>query len=446
MGKSEIKNCILLKVLCVSIIVVSLCSFLGPYDYQFRSIDAIAYYYFCFLLLAIPLIFCSSKNRISVNKRGKESAFCELTIDGERTIMVAAIIAIMAALLFTLECMRLFPLDVILAGGDFRADFSESRSTISKYCEIVACLGPATYLIVSRLDNVKIKGLVPLAFFALISMGLTGLLLGARWKIFLCLLILFFSLWLSKKTGIRISGQIKSIMRLLACIVLVALVLYAFYILFSVRGTLAADEQYRFYYGDMPLKSWAYNLYSATHGAVDPIYKAIDYIGQSPYVFSYIFIHFLPDHMYYGAYAFRVLGDLFSIIGIPFPSSSEIARETFTGMYSGSAYGIITDFGVIFTPVVFLLIGLFFASIERRRIISRLASVIFPLVCGMIACSPVYYFFHVGYADYILWCLLVLYGFVSLARLWLLSHNDKNNLKQNRLYRLNNECKNEVKR
>lgn len=418
MHKCDSSSLVLLKILVASTALVTACTFLGPYDYQFESTKGAVYYYLCILLLGVPLCFCGEKNQRLVKNKGLHLRRAELSAGGEKLVLFASVLSLLAALGFAVECIRLFSIEAILAGGDFRLEFGESRSSLSQYAEMIACLGPASYLVTSGLERTRSKLLIPVSLTSLVCMGLTGLLLGARWKIFLCLLIFVFSKRYSRNDRIAFPGQVKTIFRRLLMFLAIALVIYTFFVLFTVRGQLSADEQYRFYYGDMPLKPWASFLFDLTNGAVQPVYRAIDYIGQSPFVFSYLFEHYIPDRLYFGAFALRILGYLLPMIGIPFPKSSDIAGETFTGMYSGSAYGFITDFGVVLAPVIFFVVGLSFAAIERRRVFSRFSSMAFPLICGMVACSPVYYLFHVGYADYVLWWLLALYGMLSAIGAW----------------------------
>lgn len=418
MHRNDSARFVLLKVLTVATVLVALFAFFGPYDYQFESLQGVAYYYFCLVLLGIPFLFCGEKNRIFAKKDSSQNAYGELSVKGEKLLIAASILSLLSAALFAAECIRLFSIEAILAGGDFRLEFGESRSSLSRYTEILACLGPASYLIASRLDRVECRLLMPLALLSLACMGLTGLLLGARWKVFLCLLIFVFSTHFNGASKVLLPGQLKTVLRRLFVLTMIALVIYAFFILFSVRGQLAADEQYRFYYGDMPLKPWAVFLFDSTNSAIQPVYKAIDYIGQSPFVFSYLFEHYIPEHLYYGAFALRILGYVLPMVGIPFPTHSTIVQETFTGMYSGSAYGFITDFGIVFAPIAFFVVGLCLAAVERRRTASRLSSMLFPLICSMVACSPVYYLFHVGYADYVFWWFLVLYGLLTVVGAW----------------------------
>lgn len=410
-------NYILLKSILLSTFIVSCFAFLGPYDYQFESLWAIGYYYLCIIFLIVPLLFCGKKNK-EITERNRKRLINELSSAGEKFLLLAITVSIVASCCFAVECIRLFSLDAILTGGDFREEFGDFRSNFSKYAEILSCLGPASYLISVKLDIVHNKLIKPLALVSLVLMGLTGLLLGARWKMFLCVLILILSEVYKNRTDLKLAKNVKQLLRYMVIVIIVVLIVYAFMTLFSVRGLLAADEQYRFYYGDMPLKPWALNLFELSNGAVQPIYRAMDYIGQSPFVFSYIFIHEIPSQLYYGAFFARVLGYLLPLLGIPFPNNAEIAQETFTGMYSGSAYGFIVDFGVWLAPVAFFIVGLCFSAIERRIQYSRWCSMVFPLTQSVLICSPIYYLFHVGYADYIFLWFVLMFGFMSIAGMW----------------------------
>ena len=160
---------------------------------------------------------------------------------------------------------------------------------------------------------------------------MTGLLLGARWKLFVCLLLFIFTILLRKKDQSRKVISVKKLIASLSVILLLVLVLFAFMYLFSTRGVLPADEQYHFYLGDMSLKYGAQTIYNMTDGVIQPLYRAFDYIGQAPYVFSVLFADYMPDQAYFGSFVLRPIGEIASIIGLPFLTSSDIVADTFTG-------------------------------------------------------------------------------------------------------------------
>lgn len=403
-----VRQNILLKILAASVVAVSACCFLGPYDYQFRDTSGLFYYYGSLLAFAAPLCFCANKNRALVEQRkGVSVGFYAVSPFGEKILFFLCAIGILSSAVFIAECIRLFSFDSILAGNDFRLEFSESRSSLSKVSEMLACLGPAAYLVVSASEAISLRGLKAISYVALVFMGLTGLVLGARWKLFVCVLIFVFSLIVNRR-GFRFSKKAKGVLKRILLLAVVAVIFYLFWNLFSVRGSLAADEQWRFYYGDMPLKESAQLAFDASGGALKPLFGVVDYIGQAPFVFTHLFEDYIPSKLYFGAFLLRPLGSLLNLIGIDFPTSSQIANETFTGMYSGSSYGLIVDFGVGGALAAFFLIGCVFAAAERRLRTSIFVQMVFPAVCVAVACSPMYYLFQVGYIDYIFcWSLAI---------------------------------------
>lgn len=58
-------------------------------------------------------------------------------------------------------------------------------------------------------------------------------------------------------------------------------------------------------------------------------------------------------------------------------------------------------------------VGLLFAYIERRKEISSFLGSLFPLVCSVVLCSPIYYMFNVGGADYIFYAFVIIWIFLS---------------------------------
>ena len=110
---------------------------------------------------------------------------------------------------------------------------------------------------------------------------------------------------------------------------------------------------------------------------------------------------------------FRPLGYIFNFLGCDIPLSSDIANSTFTGAYSGTLYYLIVDYGLIGSLIVFFGAGLLFAFIERRKEMSSFFDSLFPLVCCVVLCSPIYYMFNVGGADYIFYLFAIIWILLS---------------------------------
>lgn len=406
------QNNILLKISLISVSVVSFCCFFGPYNYAIKNDMGLIYYYFFIIVFLVPLIFCSEQNRALLKKKYRFTLNCR----GEKIIAFLSALSILASVIFFLECLSIFSIDSILAGDDLRVQFSLLRSGISKLAEIISCCGPACFLITCAFRKTIAPNTYYLSLIALFGMGMTGLLLGARWKLFVCLLLFIFTILLRKKEQSRKVISVKKLIASLSVILLLVLVLFAFMYLFSTRGVLPADEQYHFYLGDMSLKYGAQTIYNMTDGVIQPLYRAFDYIGQAPYVFSVLFADYMPDQAYFGSFVLRPIGEIASIIGLPFLTSSDIVADTFTGMYSGSAYGFIIDFGIYGAPVAAFISGCVFAAVERRRCHSGFSTIVFPLLMTMAAIMPIYYLFQAGYIDFIFcWALfsylvLLLFG------------------------------------
>lgn len=407
--KSFFENRILFKLLVASTAIVSLFAFLGPYEYRFQSFTGLFFYYFSIMLFAIPLVFCGRKNKELVKKRATKTKK-RLTLNGERMMLIILFISIISSAVFFEECIRVFSVDVLFEEGDYRESFSDIRTTLSKYAEMFSYLGPAGFLIVSNGGSTKLRILKPVSYIAILACGLTGLLLGARWKIFLCVLIILFAV---VNRGLFSSNKTKQWIKRLLLIFFLIVLLERFMVLFDVRGLSTANDIFRFSPGDMALTAIASDFYQITNGAINPIYKAIDYIAQAPFVFSVIFEDCFPSDLSYGAYMFRPLGYILGFLGFDVPLSDDIANSTFTGAYSGTLYYLIVDYGLFWALVIFFGVGLLFAYIERRKEISSFLGSLFPLVCSVVLCSPIYYMFNVGGADYIFYAFVIIWIFLS---------------------------------
>lgn len=76
------------------------------------------------------------------------------------------------------------------------------------------------------------------------------------------------------------------------------LVAWVFFQLFKNRGLLSAQDMYLFFPGDMELRPLYEHLLTMSSGALAPLYKAANYIAQSPAVFSELFDAHLPENAY----------------------------------------------------------------------------------------------------------------------------------------------------
>lgn len=405
---------------------------LGPYRYHVYSWIGLAYYLEVNLLFMIGL--ASSGWHLLPNRRKlKNGGVVEKTLVEElrlsqfakKTLVVGLTVSIVCCLLYCFELISIVGFESIIQAGDYRSRFSEVRSPFSKFCEIGMFIGPAAFLVTSQAGFLRSRLVQITSFLGLMLPGLVTLVLGARWRIFLLLLIYLFYLVLKKRDsclGFRACEKSRSMLKasragvlrfgttikLVLVFVGFGLVAWVFFQLFKNRGLLSAQDMYLFFPGDMELRPLYEHLLTMSSGALAPLYKAANYIAQSPAVFSELFDAHLPENAYFGAYTFRIAGYLLPFV----PSLDRIFQDAFSGFYSGFVYGFIVDWGVLATPILAFCVGHIASKIEQCRIENAYCRIVYPLVCAMVACAPVYYFFQVGSADFILFWLMIYFGLV----------------------------------
>lgn len=414
--RKHLQNYILLKLLIASVGVVTIFAFFGPYNYRFADGWGLFLYYFSLLIFGIPLLFCGDRN-YQLSKKNHTLTKAVLSKTGKNILIVVLILSLLGSVVFFAECIRLFSVDVLFEEADYRLEFSVNRSMLSEFAEVFSYLGPACFLIIQSCENTQTGILKRMSYAALFACGLTGLLLGARWKIFVCAMLFFFGILFQSKNSYYFSTARVWVKRIVILIVVIAII-SRIITLFEVRGLHTANELHRFFLGDMDLTPFAFSLYYETNGAINALYRFIDYVGQAPFVFSNIFELYYPDQMYLGAFMFRPIGYLLNLFGFNIPLMSDIAEATFTGMYSGTFYYLIVDFGIVGALLVFFFTGVVFAYIERHRDTSKYAKVLFPMICTVVICSPIFYLYNVGGVDWMMFWLIALLFVLFLFNGW----------------------------
>lgn len=412
---------LLVKILAVQTILIVGLIFFGPYEYKVASIDGIVYYVFNYVLLLFGLILGSY---LSI-KCPRSSCVVNQPVSLKNRVAIKvcttlSLVAVVAGVVFASEVIGKFGLSSLIEGADNRVGFSMIRSNISKIAEALTFVGPACYVVANWIGYAN-RAQAAITLCALFSPGLDSLLLGARWRLTVCILIYLFgkcrNMSVKKK---YILDNIKNIRVTYLLLILLAAAIGIFFLtvvirLFSERGVYDASSLRLFSYGDMSLRPWARKALESMP-QLDALFKASNYITQAPFVFSEVYTNPVLLSPHWGLYTFRIVGQVIETFGFPVNGLIELDETIFSGFYTGFVYGLVADFGVYLAPIAAFLIGYVFGRIEKSRSMSALSGMLFPLVCTMVTLSPFYYFFIVGQMDYILVCFFVIYSMVHGSR------------------------------
>lgn len=407
-----IKTKKLFKIFTTLTLISWLIFFLGPFEYKIYNYEGLFYHMFANFLFALSLL-------IPVNvSKGKNVCFDVYNAGGgtKLCIYLCVFLALASAVYLILEYRNIFATQFII--GDLRLLYSENRSYVSKYAEVLAFLAPALYVIIVnniRIQSASLMRVLNLSFFV---PGIASLFLGARWRIVVLCLLWYFLKQCSTEKKVLQSPEAKNILRKL-CIrcLLLTLVIYIG-VLFAVRGLYTSDEKFLFEPGDMKLRETYQALYNATDGSVDFLYKISDYSCQQFAVFCKYYDQYISgiDKRYNGLYFLRTPGLILKGIGLAKTDINDAHKrgDIMGGMYSGFVYGFMVDFGLSFSLFVIFLNGILFSFIEYNSEKIRICRCLYPMVLTMVTCAPIYYFWHVGSIDVILFWFIILYVTLNL--------------------------------
>lgn len=369
-------------------------SFFGVYRYKIYSPTWFLLFFFYETLFYIGL--CSPRFVfVKANSQPNAHEFeFVLTNCGARILWIACCLSVLSFLYF----IALYHGSV----GQFQfgaytiTEFQESRGTLDKVALLLTQIGgDSAFLILSADRSTRHKKLKAASHVTLFLSGIRHLLMGSRFSIAVEFLVLFAIKWPSLQRKVRFSAKAR------------LLIGATFAYLFATRPVNTALQKYSFYAGDMEMKPFWLNLYKKTDGKVDFLYVASDYLGESPYIFSYYCAYELPNEPLWGGMLLRSLVQIVHYatgLGDSFLSMSEHVAG---GQYSGFAYSLIADFGVFGSVLAAFLFGCLFSQVEQNRRSNRVCVSIYPAVKVICFFAPVYYFI-VGRVDYaILFCSLL---------------------------------------
>lgn len=393
----------LLKIFFLSALFYAFFSFFGVYEYKIYSKG----WFFLFFVYEFLFLAGLASGGIVFERRNSTLIKYKfsLTNIGVMLLWIACILSILSFLYFV------FLYRNTLGGfkfGNYTADsFETGRTSLEKITLLLMQFGgDVAFLILAVDETEKHKYLKRLSHVTLFLPGLRYLLMGARFTIAVEFLMLLMMKWPAIRKRIHFSSRARREKRI---IVICAIVLgITFLYLFASRAIYyTALERKAFYRGDMIMKPFWRNLYEITEGKIDFFCTASDYLGEAPYIFSYYCKYRIPEHLMWGQVTLRSINQIMNnLIGLG-TSYSEVLNNIASGQYSGFAYILIVDFGIIGSLIMAYFFGLIFSKIERNR--GRLINcrVIYPAIKVICFFAPIF-FFYVGRLDYtILLCLFM---------------------------------------
>lgn len=376
--------------------------FFGPYKYNISNYNGVIYTLVMYILFAIGAVIGDIHNRKKtlnayVNNGMKMNEVQDINPKEENLLMAMEIIAIFCAMLYIWEMRNSLGEGMLFSLEDIRREASTDNTVASQIGELGSYLGPVVYLAALNRKNYIRKIIFRISKIVLWLPGICTLAMGARWGIIVDFLIFL----MTREKRIKKGSNFKKIIVGFWCF----MILWVIYNLFKNRGYYSANEVYLFNYGDMELRAWAESLYYISNGAIDPIYKMSMYLSHPVAAFPYIFSNNMPEHMYWGAYILRVPGFIFNFFSIPFPKTTDIANSTFTGLYSGTVYGYLVDWGIFLTPIMIFLTGILFSRITKIYTLTGRFKNMQVLVKIMSMFVPFYFIWHAGGIDFIIFFL-----------------------------------------
>ena len=385
-----------IKAFYIGMAVLLFAFLLGPYQYKIESVLGVVYFFFSYLCFYFGL----KSKHIRIIKRRK-SKIGPYTNKEEIIILVFEIIASICFIVWVIDLVRNFNTNLLFR-SDLRNEFSDQRSSLSRIAEFGMSFGVSAFILANTRPVEKRTFIVKLSYVTLWYMGICYLAVGTRWRLFLAIALFL----IIKKPKFNIKKHLfLSLIVLVSAVVILNIV----YDLFQNRGLMRADQLYLFSVGDMIVKpTWQAALQKSNY-SLQGLFRIFSYFGQPIPVFSYIFVHYMPKKIYFGAYMLRFLGLVFNALHIPFPVTSAIANQTFTGMYSGTVYEYIIDWSVYLTPLFLYFTGVIFCNIYKKKSENKICSCLYPITVVMCLFAPFYYIWLVGSVDYVIVCCFVFF-------------------------------------
>lgn len=406
----------------LSAFLCALVSFLGPFDWRIYSEEGL----FVFFLIEVFFIFGLAFGELI---RGREascrSSKCFVITDFQLGILlVSSILSLICFLYLASSFLDYYGTDYEL-GGTFYEFNQEGRGTLGRICTVLLQLGMASFLLYIPHWNKShhLRNLVfALGFW---TTAAYYALCGSRFSLVTSAIVFGVAL-LCRRKGSGDSDRVSSRGRAKGgkaaiAILLSLLLLFALGAITVNRMSVSSripENHMEFVAGDSPLKD-SYKALAEEIGSLsNSIFSFADYIGEAPFVFSYLYENHFPDRAYWGAHTFRSIAQASSGIGFDYMyNESDVAAITSPNIskYSGIGFSLMVDYGPYTSFAISALFGFIFGRISGSRRGSWLSRSLFPCIAAMVVFAPVY-FFTVGRLDYVVVELILVYALLVVLK------------------------------
>ena len=390
------------KCLIASQLIYWVLFFVGPYKHTIYGYTGLLYVLLVFGLFAMS---CYMGERTGKLYK-KEKYTITITKGAEIFLLLVEAVSVAAFLVYMWEVIHLpIPGGYRFAADDYRDILSLHRSTVNKIAEITMFSGTAAYLIVSRIPkcNYRITKLVSVGVLFTPAVAILGV--GGRSRVVTSIGLFVIVVTLNHFQAVKekIKARKKQWGKIIICVGIIGILGYFTLSLFSTRGIYTAPEQYLFYSGDIKIRPVYDKLYSETHGMVNPLYKASLYFTHSIPVFTKVYSELWSVSKHYGALLFYLEGYILRLMGIPFPDYVEIAMESpAAGWYSTFITGYVQDWGIVGTLFMVIATGFLFGRLAHNAYKKKVGFYLMPIIIFMCMVSPIYYFWHMGWENVLL--------------------------------------------
>lgn len=405
-----------------SAVVCALVSFLGPFDWYVYSEEGLAVFF------AIEGFFVAGlalgeylRPRGGGSSRGER---VQLTRLQSGILMMASCLSLLCFLYLVQSFMGYYGQDYEI-GGTFYEFNEEGRGVLGRICTVLLQLGMASFLLYApywdRTRWTK-NALIVLSFW---TTAAYYALCGSRFSLVASAIVFVVAFISRRKTQKTFMGKGKARdrrgARVIALVLIAALFIVVLGGITMNRMNVSSripENHMEFVAGDSPLKESYEELAEAMGSLSNSIFSLADYIGEAPFVFSYLYENHFPEQVYFGAHTLRSLSQGLSGFGLDLMhNEGEVAAETSPNIskYSGIGFSLMVDFGSYVCFMVAMFFGFIFGRVSACRGAIWLCRSLFPCVTAMSIFAPVY-FFTVGRLDYVVVEVLFIYALMALLR------------------------------
>lgn len=406
----------------LSALLCAFVSFLGPFDWRIYSEEGLS----VFFLIEAFFIFGLALGELIRSKEAgcRSSKGFAITDFQLGVLLLLSILSLICFLYLTSSFLDYYGADYEL-GGTFYEFNQEGRGTLGRICTVLLQLGMASFLLYIPHWNKSyhLRNMVFILGFW--TTAAYYALCGSRFSLVTSAIVFGVALICRKKDHrgsdhVSSRGKAKSGKAVVA-ILLSLLLLFVLGAITVNRMSVSSripENHMEFVAGDSPLKD-SYKALAEEIGSLsNSVFSFADYIGEAPFVFSYLYENHFPDRAYWGAHTFRSLAQVSSGVGLDFMyNETDVTAITSPNIskYSGIGFSLMVDYGPYASFAISALFGFMFGRISGSRRGSWLCHSLFPCIATMTIFAPVY-FFTVGRLDYVVVELVLVYAFLVVLK------------------------------